>query len=132
MRSVGAVLIRVGVGVTGGLGQWLGCVGLEVSKVHCPLHGDAVIPVVIHQSVEGAEGFFPYAVLTRPFQNSEVFHHVTIAARGQGSHGVTQTNLYVSRVTANVNHISKGQYPLELNKLEVKHTSTLRSPTSLW
>ena len=121
MQPVGAVLIRVGVGVTGGLGQWLGCIGLEVSKVHRPLYGDAVTPVVVHQPVEGTEGLLPYAVLAPAFQNSEVFHHVTVAARGQGSHG---SNLVqTGRFTANVNHISKGQYPLELNRLDVKHTS---------
>lgn len=55
--------------------------GGGVSEADHLIHGDAVSPVEVHQTVEGAEGLFPDAVLAAPLQHPEMFHPVAIAAQ---------------------------------------------------
>lgn len=56
----------------------------RVSEADHFLSGDAVSSVEVHQPVEGAERLFPDAVLTAPFQHSEMLHPVTVAAKLRG------------------------------------------------
>lgn len=59
--------------------QAMGLVWGRISEAHHCLHGDAVSSVEIHQTVEGAEGLVPYAVLAGPLQDSEMFNPVAVA-----------------------------------------------------
>lgn len=76
---LGAVLIRIGIRVASRLHTQLGRQG-EVSEADHFVHGDAVSSVEVHQTVEGAEGLFPDAVLAAPLQHPEMFHSVAVAA----------------------------------------------------
>lgn len=80
---LGAASVRVGVRVTCGLARPAGG-RRRVSEADHLLHGDAVGSVVVHQTVERAEGLVPDAVLPAALQHPEVLHPVTIAAT-QGS-----------------------------------------------
>lgn len=74
---LGAVFVGIGIRVASGL-QLRGRGG--VSEAHHLIDGDAVSPVEVHQTVEGAEGLLPDAVLAAPLQHPEMFHPVAIAA----------------------------------------------------
>lgn len=79
-RLLGALFIGVGVRVARRLHLKPRRRG-GVSEAHHCIHGDAVGPVEVHQTVEGAERLFPDAVLAAPLQHPEMFHPVAIAAQ---------------------------------------------------
>lgn len=77
---LGAVFIGVGIRVASRLHLQLRRRG-GVSEADHFVHGDAVSPVEVHQTVEGAERLFPDAVVAAPLQHPEMFHPVAIAAQ---------------------------------------------------